>query len=89
MVKLFGILIALAGVCLGVYTGFWVMFVGGIVDIIDAVKAPVADAGIIGWAILKILLASFVGVVIAWIGITIGALCGFSSVKFRYRNRRF
>lgn len=89
MIKLFGALIAIFGICLGVYTGFWVMFVGGIVEIIDAVKAPVTDAGIIGWAILKIIFASFVGVIIAWIGIAIGAVFGFSSVKFRYRNRRF
>ena len=87
--KLLGVIFAIFGICLGVYTGFCVMFVGGIVEIIDAVKAPVTDAAIIGWAILKILLASFVGVIIAWIGIALGALCGFSSVKFRYRNRRF
>ena len=89
MTKLFGMLISIAGICLGVYTGFWVMFVGGIVDIIDAIKAPVTDAGMIGWAILKILLASFVGAIIAWIGIALGAVLGFSTTRFRYRNRRF
>lgn len=87
--KLLGVIFAIFGICLGVYTGFWVMFVGGIVEIIDAAKAPVTDAAIIGWAILKIIFASFVGGIIAWIGIAIGAAFGFSSVKFRYRNRRF
>ena len=89
MVQIFGMLVALAGICLGVYTGFWVMFVGGIVDIIDAIKAPVTDAGMIGWAIAKIILASFVGGVIAWIGIAVGALLGFSTARVRYRRRRF
>ena len=89
MVKLFGALIAICGIVLGVYTGFWVMFVGGIVDIIGAFKAPVTDATVVGWAVAKIFLAGIVGAIIAWIGIAIGAILGFSSVKFRYRKRRF
>ena len=90
MIKFFGMLIALAGICLGVYTGFWVMFVGGIVDFIEAVKAPVTDVGLIGWALLKIFFASFVGAVIAWVGIALGALLGFSSgITLRRRSRRF
>jgi hypothetical protein len=82
-------LIAIAGICLGVYTGFWVMFVGGIVDIIDAIKAPVTEASAIGWAVAKIFFAGLVGGIIAWIGIALGAVLGFSTIRFRYRNRRF
>ena len=87
--KLLGIIFVIAGICLGAYVGFWVMFVGGIVEIINAVKAPVTNGSIIGLAILKILLASLAGAIIAWIGIGLGAFCGFSTVKFHPRNRRF
>lgn len=90
MVKIFGMMVAIAGICFGVYVGFWVLFVGGIVDIIDTIKSPVTDAGIIALGILKIMMASFCGAVIAWIGVAVGALCGFSSLRFRYgRKRRF
>ena len=50
-----GLLMILGGVVLGFYVGFWICFIGGIVDIINAFKAsePVA-VSIIGWGILKI-----------------------------------
>ena len=90
MLKVFGFLVAAAGVCFGIYIGFWVLFVGGIVDIIDTVKSPVTDAGVIALGILKIMMASFLGAVIAWIGVALGVLCGFSTVRFRYgKKRRF
>jgi hypothetical protein len=89
VVKLFGILIALAGVCLGVYTGFWVMFVGGIIDIIDVFKAPTTDGGLVAIALLKIFGAGLVGGIIAWCGIILGATLGFTSnVRFYGRRRR-
>ena len=87
--KLLGILIAIAGVLTGVDVGFWVLFVGGIVDIIYAIKAPVTEASAIGFAVLKIFFAGLAGGVIAWVGIAIGAVFGFTtSYKFRYRHRR-
>lgn len=53
-----GIILFLAGVGLGVYVGFWLMLVGGVMEIVDAVKAPVTLASEIGWGIIKIMLAS-------------------------------
>ncbi len=57
-----GLLMILGGVVLGFYVGFWICFIGGIVDIINAFKAsePVA-VSIIGWGILKIFFATIAG----------------------------
>ena len=60
---IFGALLFVAALAAGVYVGFWIMFIGGAVDIIDAIKAPVTEASAIGWGVLKMIFASFVGTV--------------------------
>ena len=45
--------------------GFWLMFVGGVVDIVSAIRAEVLDGSQIGWGIGKCLFAQFVGAVSA------------------------
>ena len=89
MGKIVGMIVAILGIALGVYTGFWVMFVGGIIDIIDAFKAPTTDGGLVAIALLKIFGAGLAGGVIAWGGIILGAALGFTSnVRFYGRRRR-
>lgn len=89
MGKIVGMIIAIIGIALGLYTGFWVMFVGGIIDIIDVFKAPTTDGGIVAIALLKIFGAGLVGAIIAWCGIIMGAMLGFTtSVRFYGRRRR-
>lgn len=89
MGKIVGMIVAILGIALGVYTGFWVMFVGGIIDIIDVFKAPTTDGGLVAIALLKIFGAGLVGGVIAWGGIILGAMLGFTSnVRFYGRRRR-
>jgi hypothetical protein len=63
----------LAGIALGIYVGLWVCFIGGIVDIINQVKATDTDALTVAWGIAKIVLAGFAGG-----GIRVGALRAWS-----------
>lgn len=46
--------------CLGVYTGLWVMFIGGIIDVIEQVKAPSIDAMSLALGIAKVIFANAV-----------------------------
>lgn len=63
MLQLLGFLMVLGGIALGTYVGLYVCFIGGIIDIIQQIKAPVLDAGIVAWGIAKIVLASIAGTV--------------------------
>ena len=38
MKKIIGILIAIVGIALGIYVGVWLMFVGGIVQIVNSIN---------------------------------------------------
>jgi hypothetical protein len=62
--KLLAVLLGIAGVILGVYVGLWLLFIGGIVEIIDGVKLTPVDAGMVGWGIVKLLSAELVGYLI-------------------------
>ena len=66
---LIGILVTLS-IALGVYVGFWVMFIGGIVQIVEAVKDVPVNAWGIGFGILRILGAGLVG----WLTFLVTAL---------------
>jgi uncharacterized membrane protein len=76
MKTILGILLMIFGVVLGVYLGVYVMFVGGIVDLIDAIKDLVNNNDVSSWAvaigIVKIMGASFVGVVSFYIAFIAG-----------------
>lgn len=62
MKMLIGVLMVVAGVVLGLYVGGWICFIGGIVDVIQAIRAEsliaidvavgvgkVFFAGVAGW----------------------------------------
>lgn len=55
-----GILI-LSGILLGMYVGGYLMLLGGIVDVINAIKAPVTEASSMAMGILKIIGSPFIG----------------------------
>jgi len=62
MKTILGILLILGGIVLGLWLGLWVCFIGGIVGIINAIKAPgTVEALTIAWNIVKILFASLAG----------------------------
>jgi hypothetical protein len=76
MKQIIGILMMLAGAVIGLYVGVWVCFIGGIVDVIGAIRADdliamdvaigtakVLFAGVAGW--LSGIMAIFPGYVLA------------------------
>lgn len=73
MKKILGILIAIIGIVLGIYVGFWLMFVGGISQIINSIN-PINGLGI-AIGIAKIVFCE-IGGFIAWLGIAIGSYIG-------------
>ena len=84
MRTLLGVFLILCGVIIGLYIGVWVMFVGGIIDIINQIKAPVLDTMRVTVGIIKIIFASFVGVVSAIILISPGfTMLGINKTKRR------
>lgn len=67
------ILLVLASVIGGLYVGFWLMFVGGFVDIVQAVKAPVTEIGVVAFGLLKMFFASVVGWLICLTGFLVAS----------------
>jgi predicted esterase YcpF (UPF0227 family) len=60
-----GLLLVVCGVALGLYCGLWLAFIGGIVQIIEAIKASPVEAMGIAIGIVKIVFAGFIGTVSA------------------------
>lgn len=59
-----GLLILIGAIALGLYVGVWVMFIGGIIGLVEAFVAMmdgVVMAKLIGISIVKMIFASVVG----------------------------
>jgi len=56
-----GSVMIVAGVALGLYVGLWVCFVGGIVDVIEQIRAEHLEALVVAWGVAKILFAGLFG----------------------------
>ena len=74
MRKLIGTLIILLSIVGALYLGGWVMFIGGIADIVDAIQKDPVEGVDIGVGILKIIFASFVGAVVFFVFSFVGSL---------------
>ena len=70
MKQIIGILIAIIGIILGIYVGVWLMFVGGITQIVNSIN-PLNGLGI-ALGILRIAFCG-IGVTIAQLGMIMGA----------------
>lgn len=95
LTTLVGVVLLVFGVCLipyGIYYALVHMFIGGIVDIINQIKAETTDAVIVAWGIAKILLAQATAVISIWGGFIIaafgGSLCSGDEYHGDYRIRR-
>lgn len=75
MKKIIGILIAIVGIALGIYVGAWLMFIGGIMQIVNSIN-PVNVLGI-ALGIARIVFCE-IGVLIANLGVVIGSEIGLS-----------
>lgn len=73
MKVLLGLSLILLGAVLGLYVGVWVMFVGGIVDIVNAVKLPDVPAMGVAIGAAKIVCAGLVGWLAGILPIIFGA----------------
>lgn len=62
-----GAILIVGGIVLGLYVGVWICFVGGIIDIVNVVNIMIEQGLIdglkLGVGIVKMLFASFAGVV--------------------------
>lgn len=56
-----GTLLCIAGIALGLYVGLWWAFIGGIVDVVNAVKAPEIQSMAIAIGVAKVVCAGFLG----------------------------
>ena len=72
LLAIVGVIIVIASVVFGVYVGVWWAFIGGIVEIIDQVKAPVTDSYEVAVAIAKVMFAGVLGTAAGIVGCVIG-----------------
>lgn len=81
--RLLGVIVLLGGLFGAAYVGIWLLFVGGIVAIIDGIKATPTDAGQIAFGLLLQIPAGVIAFnVLALLGIVGGgALLGFDFAK--------
>lgn len=61
------VLMIVGGVALGLYVGVWLCFIGGIVQIVDGVKAIPTDGLDIALGILRIVVAGAAGGISAFL----------------------
>lgn len=74
MKTILGILLIIAGILGGLYVGGWLMFIQSIMQACNALDNHTLTATIVGWTIVKCMFASFVGGIIAYIGIVLGMM---------------
>lgn len=84
--KVIGWVTLLICVSVGVYIGFYDMFIGGIIDITEALKADVVDKGDVFEGIMKILFAGPSALVFIIVGLYSALMCG--SIRLFDTNHR-
>ena len=79
MRQIIGVLMIMGGIVLGFYVGFWVCFIGGIVQLINEIKSPEAVVAMnIAWSIVKIVFAVLFG----WLSALLLIVPGLAMIKF-------
>lgn len=73
MKTVIGVLMCIAGIALGLYAGVWWAFIGGIIDIINEIKAVDTNAMNIAIGCVKVLFAGAIGGLSAFALIAPGA----------------
>lgn len=69
-----GLLVITIGLSLAIYLGGYVMLIGGIIQLIEAIKMDDVPAIAVAWGITRILLAGTAAVFTVYISIIIGIL---------------
>ena len=68
------LIVLLLGTIGALYVGIYLMFVGGIVDCVDAVSAYPIESAILAWGLMKFFFASLVGWAIFYFSVLIVAI---------------
>ena len=71
--NILGLVLICGSIALGLYVGFWLMFIGGIIEVINSVTPVINNSGI-AWGIVKVVFAEVVGVITFFVVAAIGAL---------------
>jgi uncharacterized BrkB/YihY/UPF0761 family membrane protein len=66
MRKTLGVIIAVVGGLLAAYVGLWLMFVGGIIQIVDAVQEDPVEGAEIAWGIVRVVFAGAATTLTFW-----------------------
>jgi len=69
MKKAIGVLLAVAGFAFGVWAGLWWAFVGGVVQVVEAIKADPVSSVDIALGALRIVFAGFIGTATAFVAV--------------------
>ena len=67
-----GIILIISGIFVGFYIGVWVFFIGGIVDVIEQIRATVFEAKAIAIGVAKVIFAGLAGAITGGILFIIG-----------------
>lgn len=57
MRKVLAAIVFLAGIALAIYVGLWLMFVGGISQVIDAAQEDPVEGGKVAWGVVRTIFA--------------------------------
>lgn len=60
-----GVIMIVAGIVLGLYTGVWLCFIGGIVDVIQQVRADQLSAVAVAVGVAKVVFSGLAGLISA------------------------
>lgn len=74
MKKITGVFLILLGLVMGIYIGFYLCFIGGILQIVIAIKSPDISEMSIAWGIAKIVFSGTIGILSAIILIIPGKI---------------
>lgn len=61
MNQIYGIILIIIGIIVGLYIGLWVLFIGGIIQIVEAIRAEYFIPMDLGIGVVKMVLASTCG----------------------------
>ncbi len=56
-----GVAMMAIGAAMGLYVGIWWAFIGGIIEVVDAVRSEVLDSAKLGYGIARIVFAAPIG----------------------------
>lgn len=82
-----GLVVMTIGVLTGLYVAIWWGWIGGIVGIVEAIKANPVNSMDLTLGIVRLLFANFIGAVVGWLIFSFGAWIGSLGVDSFRRPR--